>query len=101
MVKRAISFHAAAVMTPEASQVLIRAGAKAAITRLREMRPFVVAAPIQLELTYKNYTPAEMMSYLPGVERVDSHTIRYSGRSIVDVSKFMGFAMGYRADLTP
>jgi D-amino peptidase len=88
-------------MPPEASQALIRSRAKAAIEGLRGMKPFVVPAPIQLELTYKNYTPAEMMAYLPGVERVDSHTIRYVGKSIIDVSRFMGFAMGYRADLTP
>lgn len=101
VVKRAISFHAAATMPPEASQALIRTGARAAITRIREMKPYVVRGPVQLELTYKNYTPAEMMSYMPGVERVDSHTIRYTGRTIVDVSKFMGFATGYRSDLTP
>jgi len=101
VVKRAISFHAAATIPPAASQELIRTRAKAAIEGLKSMKPFVVPAPIQLELTYKNYTPAEMMAYLPGVERVDSHTIRYTGRNIIDVSKFMGFAMGYRADLTP
>ena len=65
------------------------------------MKPYVVRGPVQLELTYKNYTPAEMMAYLPGVERVDAHTIRYTGRTIIDVSKFMGFATGYRSDLTP
>ncbi|MEP6619052.1 MAG: M55 family metallopeptidase [bacterium] len=101
VVKRAISFHAAATMPPEASQALIRARAKVAMERLREMKPFIVHGPIQLELTYKNYTPAEMMAYMPGVERVDAHTIRFTGRTIVDVSKFMGFATGYRSDLTP
>ena len=101
VVKRAISFHAAATIPPEASQALIRRGARAAMDRLREMKPFVVRGPVQLELTYKNYTPAEMMSYLPGVERMDAHTIRYTGRTILDVSRFMGFATGYRSDLTP
>lgn len=102
VVKQAISFHAASVMTPEASQALIREKARAAITRLREMRPYTIAAgPVKLELTYKNYTPAEMMAYLPGVERVDSHTIRYTGRSILDISRFMQVATGYRSDLTP
>jgi D-amino peptidase len=101
VVKTAISFHAAATMPPEASQALIRARAQAAMTRLRDMKPWVVSGPVQLELTYKNYTPAEMMAYMPGVERVDSHTVRFTGRSILDVSKFMGFATGYRSDLTP
>ena len=101
VVKQGISFHAAATITPEASQALIRAGAKRAIERLREMKPFVVRGPFQLELTYKNYTPAEMMAFLPGVERLDAHTVRYSARTIVDVSRFIGFATGYRSDLTP
>ena len=101
VVKQAISFHAAAVMPPAASQALIRDRARAAMSRLKELTPFVARSPVQLELTYKNYTPAEMMAYLPGVERVDAHTIRYTGKNIVDISKFMGFATGYRADLTP
>ena len=101
IVKQAISFHAAATMPPEASQALIRTRARAAMERLRDMTPYVVRGNVQLELTYKNYTPAEMMTFLPGVERVDAHTIRYVARSIVDVSRFIGFATGYRSDLTP
>lgn len=101
VVKQGISFHAAATITPEASQALIRAGARRAIERLREMKPFVVRGPFQLELTYKNYTPAEMMAFLPGIERLDAHTVRYSAQTIVDVSRFIGFATGYRSDLTP
>ena len=101
VVKRSISFHAAAVMTPEASQALIRAKAKAAVLRLREFRPLPARGPFQLELTYKNYTPAEMMSYLPGTERVDSHTIRMRATSIVEISRFLEFAISYRADLAP
>ena len=100
-VKRPISFHAAAVMTPEASQALIRAKAKAAIARLKDFKPIPARGPFTLDLTYKNYTPAEMMAYLPGTERVDSHTVRYRAASIVDISKFLEFAIAYRADLAP
>lgn len=101
IVKRSISFHAAAVMTPEASQALIRAKAKAAIARLKDFKPTPAAGPFQLELTYKSYTPAEMMAYMPGIERVDSHTIRFRTASIVNVSRFLEFATSYRPDLTP
>lgn len=58
------------------------------------MRPHVVPGPVQLELTYKNYTPAEVMAYMPGVERVDAHRVRFIGRTILDVSRFIGFATG-------
>ncbi|MEQ1691154.1 MAG: M55 family metallopeptidase, partial [Gemmatimonas sp.] len=101
VVKRSISFHAAAVMTPEASQALIRAKAKAAMLRVKEFRPQPARGPFRLELSYKSYTPAEMMSYLPGTERVDSHTIAFRASSIVDISRFLEFAIAYRADLTP
>jgi len=102
VVKRAIGFHSAAVMTPEASQAMIREKARAAISRLREMRPYAVpAGPVRLELTYKNYTPAELMAYLPGVERVDAHTVRFTGRNILEIPRFIQVATGYRADLTP
>jgi D-amino peptidase len=102
IVKRAISFHAAAVMTPAASQAMIKERARVAITRLSEMRRYAEpAGPVRLELAYKNYTPAEMMSYMPGVERVDAHTVRFTGRSILDIPRFIQVATGYRADLTP
>ena len=101
IVKRSISFHAAAVMTPDASQTLIRAKAKAAMLRLRDFKPMPAVGPFRLELSYKSYTPAEMMSYLPGTDRVDSHTIRFRAASIVDISRFLEFAISYRADLTP
>ncbi|MBL0169960.1 MAG: M55 family metallopeptidase [Gemmatimonadaceae bacterium] len=101
VVKRSISFHAAAVMTPESSQALIRAKAKAAMLRLKDFTPMPATGPFRLELSYKSYTPAEMMSYLPGTDRVDSHTIRFRAASIVDISRFLEFAISYRADLTP
>ncbi len=101
VVKRAISFHAAAVMTPEASQAVIREKARAAIARLRDFRPVPARGPFRLDLTYKSYTPAELMAYLPGTERIDAHTVRFRAQSITDVSRFIEFAIAYRADLTP
>ena len=101
VVKRSISFQAAAVMTPEASQALILSRARSAITRLKEFGATPARGPFRLELTYKSYTPAEMMAYLPGVERVDAHTVRFRAASIIDVSRFLEFAISYRADLTP
>ncbi len=101
VVKRSISFHAAAIMPPEASQALIRAKAKAAMLRLKEFKPAPAAGPFRLELTYKSYTPAEAMSYLPGVTRVDAHTIAFRAASMVEVSRFLEFAITYRSDMTP
>ena len=42
-----------------------------------------------------------MMAYLPVIERVDAHTIRFRAASIVDISRFLQFAESRSADLTP
>jgi D-amino peptidase len=101
VVKRAIGFHSAATLTPEAGQALIRARARAAVQRIREFRPVVLPAPYVLDLTYKSYTPAEMMALLPGIERRDAHTVRFRAGAVVDVIRFLSFASGYRSDLSP
>src|SRR5689334_4332937 len=50
-VKRAIGFHSAATMTPEAGQALIRQRAKAGVTRRGEMRPYAMTKPLTLEVS--------------------------------------------------
>jgi D-aminopeptidase len=88
-------------MTPAAGQALIKTRARAAIARLRDFRPHRVAGPYQLDIVYKSYLPAEIMSLLPGIERRDAHTIRYAAQTLRDVSRFLVFSTAYRSDLTP
>ena len=57
--------------------------------------------PVTLELSLKHYMPVETLSYLPNVEKVNSHTIRYIGEDMIDISKFLRVATGYRVDLQP
>jgi D-amino peptidase len=101
VVKRAISFHAAASMTPAAAQVLIRNAVRAGVTKRSNIKPYVLPTPVRLDLSFKNYRPAELLTYLPGVQRVNSHTIRFVGKDIIDVSKFVEFVTNYQPDLTP
>jgi D-amino peptidase len=99
--KRSLSFHSAETLTPEASCERIGAGVKAALNRLRDFKPYVVKTPVTLEITFKNYTPAEMISYLRSVQRVDSHTIRFIGKDMAEVSDFVDVVDGYSPDLAP
>jgi len=94
-----LGFHSAETLTPEASSNRIQAGAEAAFARLHDF--YVVKPPITLEVTFKNYTPAEMLTYLRVVERVDSHTIRFVGKDMAEVSDFIDFVDTYSADMTP
>ena len=54
-----------------------------------------------LDLTFKSYTPAEVVALLPGLERRDAHTIRFTGRDILEVSRFIRFLTTYQAGLSP
>lgn len=100
-VKEAVSFHAAETLTPEAAYDLIGERTRAAIRRLEEIEPYRLDTPILLEVSFKNYRAAEILSYLPNVSRVDAHTVGFTGRDMVEVSRFIEFMLTYRADLSP
>jgi D-amino peptidase len=99
--KKNLSFHSAETLTPEASCERIAAGVKLALSRLHEFKPYLVKMPVTLEISFKNYTPAQMLSYLRSVERVDSHTIRFVGKDMAEVSDFVDVVDGYSPDLAP
>jgi len=99
--KKSLSFHSAETLTPAASCDKIYAGVKSALARLHDFTPYVIKTPVTLEITFKNYTPAELLSYLRSVQRVDSHTIRFVGRNMDEVDDFEEFVANYNSDLAP
>jgi D-amino peptidase len=101
VVKRAISFHSASTMTPKAAQQLIRTHVKTALDRRSAFKPYVVRPPVTLDVIFKNYRPAEMLSYLSIVQRTTSHGIRMIGRDMVEVSRFLEFIGTYEPGMAP
>jgi len=101
VVKRAISFHSAATLTPQAAQALIRERASAAVARRARLKPYVVQTPVRLNLTFKSYRPAEVLAYLPIVSRTDAHSVQFTGRDVLEVSRFLEFVGAYEPGLTP
>jgi D-amino peptidase len=99
--KHSLGFHSALTLTPQESVARIGAGVSSAMTRLGKFKPYVLSTPIRLEVTFKNYMPAELLSYLRSVERVNAHTIRFVGRDMDEVSDFMEFVGSYKPDLSP
>lgn len=67
----------------------------------RRQRPYTLRGPVTLEMSFKHYRAAELLAYLPIVTRVNSHTIRFVGRDILEVSRFIEFAGSYSPDITP
>jgi len=101
VVKWAYSYHSARTMTPAAGQRLIEEKVKTAIGRIPEIEPYRLSTPVTLDLRFKSYRPSELLAYLPIVERTDAHSIRYVGKDIIAVSKFLEFVMHYSAELEP
>ena len=101
VVKRAIGFHSAATLTPEAAHKIIREQARAGVERRAQIKPYVLKKPVRLDLTFKNYRPAEVMSLIPIIERTDAHSITFEGKDMTEVSKLLEFIGEYSPDLTP
>ena len=101
VVKRALGFHSAATRTPEAAQAIVRERVRAALARRASFRPYVVTAPVRLDLTFKSYRPAEVLAYLPIVERTTAHAVRFTGRNVLEVSRFIQFVTTYEPGLAP
>jgi D-amino peptidase len=101
VVKWASGFHSAKTIMPEASYQLIREKVIRAIRRIKDFKPYKLTAPIALDVRFKNYRPSEVLSYLSIVERTDAHSIRFTGKDMVEVSKFLEFIMTYEPGLEP
>lgn len=101
IVKWSLGFHSARTLMPEASYALIKERVRAALGRLDDFRPYRMDGPVELEISFKNYMPAELMAYLPNVDRVDAHTIRFVGRNMVEISRFLEFTTSYSVSITP
>lgn len=101
VVKWAYGFHSAKTMTPAAAYKLIEEKVKKAISRIKDFKPYKLETPAQLEVQFKNYRPSEVLSYLPMVERIDSHSISFLGKDMIEVSRFLAFLNNYRPDLSP
>lgn len=99
--KRSLGFHSANTLTPQASTELIRQHVRAAFARLQDARPLKVQTPVTVDVSFKNYMPAEVLAYLPMFERTDAHSIRFRARDMVEASAIMQFLGDYRADITP
>ena len=101
VVKWNYGFHSAKTMMPEAAYDLIREKVKNAMGRIKSFKPYKVKTPVQLDVRFKNYRPAEVLSYLSIVERIDSHSIRFIGKDMVEATKFVAFVTNYDSGLEP
>jgi D-amino peptidase len=99
--KRTLGFHSAMTLTPQASYDLITDRVKAAMARRAEFKPYKVTTPVTVDISFKNYTAAETLAFLPMFERTDAHSIRFRAKDMVEAEAIRTFITTYRPDMTP
>ncbi|MDB5040953.1 MAG: peptidase, partial [Candidatus Eremiobacteraeota bacterium] len=77
VVKDSIGRYATNSVSPARARELIRAGAKEAIGRIAEAKPFVFEPPIKLELDLIWTHNADFVEMIPGFERTGGRSVRF------------------------
>ena len=77
IVKDSIGRYATNSVSPARACELIRAGAKSAIERLADAKPFVFEPPIALELDFVSTQNADFAEMIPGFERIGGRSVRF------------------------
>jgi D-amino peptidase len=88
-VKQAIGFYSAVMIHPEESRRLIREGMKRAVERRGEIKPYKLAHPVKVDVTFKELHDAEIVSYIPGVERPKGNEVVFTARDMTEATKFL------------
>jgi D-amino peptidase len=77
VVKDSIGRFSTNSLSPPRARELIRAGAKTAIGRIAEAKPFTFAPPIALELDFVWTHNADFVELMPGFERTGPRSVRF------------------------
>lgn len=95
VVKHSYSRLSTITVTPAQSQALIREAVEHGLHHAAEFKPFLLDAPIATDIEFVHRLPVELLAYLPCFERLDTYTIRYQARSMVEAMRVLQFAAHY------
>ncbi len=93
VLKEPYGFHSAMTVTPAKAQQLVREGVTRALNK-GGVAPYRLKTPIELEVGFKLTPDAEMAAYVPGLTRVDTHTVRGTFADILQISRLMQILTG-------
>ena len=99
--KKSLGFHSALTITPQAALVEIGQKVKAGLARRASLPPYKPRGALVVDVTFKNYLPAEVLAYLPMFERTSAHAVRFRPKDMAEAASVMEFIEEYRPDLAP
>lgn len=95
VVKSASTGRSVHTLLPAAAEARIRESVTAAIGRIGDFRPHPPRGPYTVEFFLSNLLKIDWLQFLPGFERVDSHTVRVAVEDVVALNKLIGFVGSY------
>ena len=98
--KWAISSSCTRTLMPKVGQKLVAQGVENALARLDQFKAQPIPENSVLEVVCKQQKAAELLDYLPNVERTDNFTIRFVGKDMVEIAKFLQYLIA-SGSLTP
>ncbi|HEY2904754.1 MAG TPA: M55 family metallopeptidase [Vicinamibacterales bacterium] len=89
IVKEPLGYHSAMTVTPARGQAMIKDGLTRAMTKVSSMQPYRVKAPIDLEVGFKLTIDAERAAFVPGLSRLDAHSVKGTFPDMLQVTKLL------------
>lgn len=83
--KKSVGYFSADSLSPAAVCDLLEEAGALAVKRLPEMRPFVLAAPIEMEIDTLRTSQADVLELVPGMRRVASRSVAYRADDFAEV----------------
>ena len=101
-VKEGVTREAAICLPTPVAYDLIREAAQRAMAKIKTAKPFVIAPPVRVEMTFTHPGMADAVTDMPFVERLDGRTIAFTGEDFAGASelckaiRFLASATGGR-----
>jgi D-amino peptidase len=96
-VKEGINKYQAISLHPRKARELIREGAKRAVERINEIKPFVLETPYEYKVEFTTTQTVSKMCLIPGVRKVDERSIAYTSDNFQEIVN-MNLLRGYLYD---
>ncbi len=89
IVKEPLGYHSAMTVTPARGQAMIKDGLTRAMAQLASIQPYRVKAPIELEVGFKLTIDAERAAFVPGLSRLDAHSVKGTFPDMLQVTRLL------------
>ena len=103
VIKEPIGRYAADSLSPATVRGLLRRGAREAIERIEQARPFTFVPPIELAIDFVGTQNADFVELMPGIERTGGRSVRFvhDDYRVVFRTFVAAFRLGGAANVNP